>query len=136
MEKYKVFDNKENHWVKDDFYIAPNGDMFISKKMPFGTARLSKAQNERYAIYCSVDVFDMHGTRIYEGSVCKFADSDDYGVVAYAEQHASYYLFDEKNEQYYPLNAAACKQLEVIGHVRQTYGLPDQPYLIKRGGID
>ena len=135
MERYMVFDNNDNCWVKDGFYIAPNGDMFIARKMPFGTTMLSKAQDERYTIYCSLDIFDMNGTRIYEGSICRFANSNDYGVVAYTEQHASYYLFDEVNEQYYPLNSSACKQIEVIGHVRQTYGSPDRPHLIKRGVI-
>jgi len=136
MVKYKVFDNKRNCWVKDNVCIAPNGDVLDIRNMPFGMVKLSKAQDEKYTIYYSTDTFDMHGTRIYEGDVCKFVNSDDYLVVAYAEQHASYYLFDEIKEQYYPLNSASCKQIEIIGHVRQTYGEPDRPYLIKRGGAD
>ena len=136
MKRYKVFNNKEKHWVKDNVYIAPNGDIFDLRKMPFGMVKMSKAKDEKYTIYYSTDVFDMHGTRIYEGDICRLSESDTYGVVAYAEQHASYYLFDEKNERYYPLNTAACQQIEVVGHVRQTHGISDRSYLVKRGGVN
>ena len=38
---YRVFDKFEQKWIKENVYLAPNDDLFISKKALFGTEKLS-----------------------------------------------------------------------------------------------
>lgn len=120
---FKVFDKKEKCWIEEDIYLSPNNDLFISAKTLFGTEKLHLVSDKRYICQQDVGLSDVYDCLIYEGDICKIEHLDVVGVVAYASEHASYYLFDDKNLKYYPLNEEYCKQMEIIGNVLEDNDL-------------
>lgn len=117
---YRVYDNKEKCWVRDDFFISPNEDMYIFNKHTF-LKFLSKPRlvpEQRYIVQRGIEMNDRNGKPIFEGDICKITERNIIGVIAYIPQHASYYLLDEKNKKYYPLYEKLInEQVEIIGNV-------------------
>lgn len=114
---YRIFDKVENKWIEENIYIAPNDDIFISKKALFGAEKLSLVSSQRYIYQKDTGLFDCDNNPIYEGDICKFEQSEITGLVAYSPEHASYYLFDYDNSNYYVLHFESCKQVKIIGNI-------------------
>lgn len=120
---YRVFDKFEQKWIKENVYLAPNDDLFISKKALFGTEKLSLVSSERYIYQKDTGLSDCNNKLIYEGDICKFEQSEIVGLVAFSPEHASYYLFDYDNFKYYVLNLESCKQVKVVGNIFENRDL-------------
>ena len=120
---YRVYDNKEKKWLREGFFLSPNGDMYISKKTLFSN-KLVLASEQRYVLQHEVGMNDRNGKLIFEGDICKIAARNVIGVIAYIPEHASYYLLDDKNLRYYPLYEKLIgEQVEVIGNVCENNDL-------------
>ena len=116
---YRVYDNKEKHWVKKGIYISPNNDLSISKKAMFGTEKLSLVSGQRYTFHRDIGLHDRNNVLIFEGDICKITleHEEVIGVVAYCPEHAAYYVFDYQNYKYYTLGIDKQNKIEVIGNV-------------------
>lgn len=122
---YRVYDNKENVWLREGFFISPNGDMYISDKRIFGNLhRLLLVPEQRFIVQYGIGANDINGKLIFEGDICKIVERNVIGVIAYIPEHASYYLLDNKNFKYYPLHEKSIGEyIEVIGNVCENSDL-------------
>ncbi len=127
---YRVYDKKEKKWIREDVYISPNGDLYISKKSLFGTEKLSLGSDTRYTYHRWIELYDKNRKRIFEGDICTIEIESEYGIVVnigvitYIPEHASYYLLDHKNLKYYPLvEFNSEKHIEVVGNCFDNEGL-------------
>lgn len=113
----RVFDNKRKEWISEDIFLAPSGDIFIYKKGLFRD-KLKWVSKNRYIWQKDIGVIDKNGKHVFEGDIIKIAEIDVVGVVAYAEEHAAYYIFDAKNNAYYPFDVQGVNErIEIIGNV-------------------
>lgn len=120
---YRVYDNKENTWLREGFYLSPNGDMYIFEKSLF-SSKLVLVSEQRYTVQREIGMNDKNNKPIFEGDICKIAAHNTVGVIAYVPQHASYYLLDDKHMKYYPLYEKLIgEQVEVIGNVCENSDL-------------
>ena len=120
---FRIFDNKDKKWIREGIYLAPNNDLFISKKTLFGTEKLSLVSSKRYVYHQDIGLSDVNNHLIFEGDVCKIKHLNVIGVITYIPENAAYYLLDDKNLKYYPLNEERCKQIEIIGNVFENNDL-------------
>lgn len=114
---FRVYSNKTKSLVRYGIYLAPNGDLFASKKSLFGREKLSLISEQNYTIHRDIGLFSRNAKMIFEGDICKSDDPDVIGVVTYIPEHASYYLLNDKTLKYYPLTIERCIELEIIGNV-------------------
>ena len=123
---YRVYDNKKRCWVRDDFFISPNGDMYVFDKHIFQkfSHKLVLVPEQRFTVQHGIGMNDRNGKQIFEGDICKITARNVIGVITYIPQHASYYLLDDKNLKYYPLYEKLIgEQVEVIGNVCENNDL-------------
>ena len=123
---YRVYDNKEKCWVRDDFFISPNGDMYVHDKHSFlkFSHKLVLVPEQRFIVQHSIGMNDKNGKTIFEGDICKIIARNVIGVIAYVPQFVSYCLLDEQNMRYYPMyEKLICEQVEVIGNVCENNDL-------------
>lgn len=120
---YRVYDNKKKVWLREGFFISPNGDMYIPEKSLF-LNKLVLASEQRFVIQNEIKMNDKNGKLIFEGDICKIAERNVIGVITYIPEHASYYLLDNKNFKYYPLHEKSVGEYaEVIGNVCENSDL-------------
>ena len=119
MQRYIIYDKKNEEWVEElqNFYLSYNNDLFASTKLPFGVEKLSLVSTERYVYQVDIGLRDMNGHLIFEGDICRIDSIDVVGAITYVPEHASYYLLDHKNLNYYPLSEERCRQIEIIGDI-------------------
>lgn len=123
---YRVYDTKENKWVKDGIYLSPNNDLSTLKKSVFGTKKLTLVSNQRYVDQRDIGLNDKNGNLIFEGDICKIEQFNVVGVVAYTPHYAAYHLFDYEHSMYYILSTEKCKFIEIIGNIFDTPDLIPQ----------
>ena len=119
----RVFDNVEKKWIRENIYLSPNNDLFISKRLPFGIEKLSLVSDSRYIWHKDIGLNDKNNKLIFEGDICKAQDGVFTGVVAYVREQASYYLLDDEHMKYYPLGIEYMEMVEVIGNVCENKNL-------------
>lgn len=113
---FRCYDKKNKKWVKN-FYIMPNGEMFVFEKK-FFKKKLSPMSNERYVVHMCTGARDMLGNIIYEGDI--ITSVEDEGiicVIAYNTEHCCFYAFDDKHSAYYGLIDRNRETMRVIGNV-------------------
>ena len=120
---YRVYSKNEKKWLKEGVYLSPNNDLYISKKTLFGTEKLILVSDNKYIWHKDIGLYDKNDTLIFEGDICRIEHLDIVGVIAYASERASYYIFDDKNSKYYTVRVDYCKQIEVIGNICENQNL-------------
>lgn len=119
---YRVYDKKKRRFIREEFYISPDGDLYIYKANLFGYRKLSLTPESRYVAQNGVGVTDINGVNIFEGDIIKSV-SGIIGLVTYVKEKLSYVLLDYKEEKYYPLGEWICNQVKVIGNVFENLEL-------------
>lgn len=116
---FRVYDKKLEKWVSDDeFCISSYGDLFIVKHTMFGKDKIDLVSDDRYIVHNYINANDVYGNPIFEGDICMHTeDESTYGVVAYSDEHAAYYVFDENNSAYYMLIGENREEMRVVGNV-------------------
>jgi uncharacterized phage protein (TIGR01671 family) len=120
---YRVYDNYEKIWLKEDVYLSPNNDLYISKKTLFSAEKLFLVSDNKYIWHKDIGLYDKNKKLIFEGDICRIEYLDVIGIIAYVPEHASYYILDDKNLNYYTLGEDRCEQIEVIGNVCENQDL-------------
>lgn len=133
---YRVYERESKHLVRDNVFLAPNGDIYVSSQgfiaEKLDLNKLDLVSNEDYIWQKSIGVFDKFGKMIFEGDIVKaritkrvynnnieeIVESDEICVVSYIPQHASYYMFNRKNHSYYSFDIEnISERIEVVGNI-------------------
>ena len=121
---YRVFNTKEKKWIKDNVYIVPSEDYFLSfEKKWYGNNKVYHVFGSGYVLHRDIGLRDKNKQLIFEGDICSCKGGEFIGVVAYVEEHASYYLLNEKDSTFYPLGTEYRNMIEVIGNVLENQDL-------------
>ena len=116
---YRLYDNKEKAWVRDDFYVSFFGDVYLSKKTLFGNDKMSLVPENRYTLHKDIGYYDRIGRLIFEGDVCEIVVDDKIitCVVAYVPERAAYMLLDYEYNSYYQFYNEIKEYIKVVGNV-------------------
>ena len=118
---FRVWDNKEQKWVRGVQYIAKNGDLLMSEHKLFGTEKTSLMPETRYTWHQDIGYEDKNGKMIYEGDVCKIETASGIAicVVSYIPSYAAYMLVNKANEEVilYGFYEEVRDSIEVISNV-------------------
>lgn len=128
---YRVYDKKDECWVRENIYLSFNKDLLVAKKSLFNTLKLSLASDRRFILQESIELKDKKKRLIFEGDIVKVETTNEdnktttvvTGVVAYYPNHAAFYLFDYQNSKYYPITSDITKYMEIIGNVIENKDL-------------
>lgn len=131
---YRVYDNEQKKWVKDDIYLNPDGEMFKIRKSIFGTVKIPLAlSQDRYIYQKYIGLTDRNGKEVFEGDyiravVGKVDENDnnsedkvEIGLVAYAHELSAYVILCVNSDTFYTLGSSVCEFIEVIGNVFDDY---------------
>lgn len=123
--EYRVYDNEQKEWVKDNIYLNSDGDLFLIKRSAFGWTKLPLALSpERYVCHKAIDLWDKNGQQIFEGDYLKAQVSEDrvvIGLVAFAIELSSYIILCVDSDEFYTLGSEVCEYIEKIGNVFDGY---------------
>lgn len=128
---YRVYDKKDECWVRENIYLSFNKDLLVAKKSLFNTLKLSLVSDSRFILQESIELKDKKKRLIFEGDIVKveIVNEEDKvttvvtGVVAYYPDYAAFYLFDYQNSKYYPITSDITKYMEIIGNVIENKDL-------------
>ena len=121
---FRVYDTKKRKWLKENIYLTPNYDLYMSKKNLFGIERLKLLQDSHYVYHRAIDLFDKNEQLIYEGDYLKCKVSEDkivYGLVTYAIELSAYVILCVDSDEFYTLGSEVCEFIEVVGNVFDGY---------------
>lgn len=131
---FRVYDNEQKKWVKDDVYLNPDGELFLIKRGLFGTVKVPlELSQDRYIYHRDIGLSDKNGTEVFEGDYIKAVvgkvdenneDSEDkieIGLVVYAAELSAYIILCVDSDTFYTLGSSTCEYIEVIGNVFDGY---------------
>lgn len=125
MLSYRVYDTKKKCWVKDNVYLAPDGELFMIKRMLFGLIkRLPILSPDRYIYHRNINLQDKNSLEIYEGDYIKAQVKEEesvIGFVVYAHELSSYVILCVDSNEFFTLGSEVCELIEVIGNVFDGY---------------
>ena len=127
---YRVFDKKKKKWVKDDFFLTPDGDLLQSEKSLFGN-KMTFVSKGRYIYQASIGLLDKNNRLIYVGDIIKAKvdeDKEAIGVVTYASELSGYVIVCDDTDEYFRLGESVSKLIEVVGNVFE------EPKEVKKDG--
>lgn len=126
---YRVYDNKEKRWVKEDVFISQIGDVFVAKKSrmsKFGYEKMSLVSERRYTVQYGIGIDDKNGKTMYAGDIVRLDIEDDIlCMVAYAAEMGAYLLFDTADMKYYPIIEEIMDSIEVVGNILDNPDMMD-----------
>lgn len=120
---FRVYDNEQKKWVKDDVYLSPNGDLFLIKKSLFGMTK-TLLDYERYVYHRDIGLNDKNETLIHEGDYIRARvaeDKEEIGLVAYAHELSAYVILCVDSDTFYTLGSNVSEEISVIGNVFDGY---------------
>lgn len=122
---FRVYDTKENRWIWDNVYLAPNGELFMIKQSVFGLVKIPLALNpDRYVYHKAIDLWDKNGLQVYEGDyvVATVAEGRDVvGLVAFAPELSAYVILCNDSDEFFTLGSEVTDYIYVAGNVFDGY---------------
>lgn len=122
---YRVYDNEKKRWIKNNVYLAPDGDLFLIKRFLFGIIKvLHRLDSDRYTHHKDIDLYDKNNVLVYEGDYIKAhvdENKDVVGVVAYAHELSAYVILCVDTDEFYTLGSSVSEEIAVIGNVFDSY---------------
>lgn len=123
--EYRVYDNEDKRWVKDDIYLSPDGELFLIKRSAFGWTKLPLAlSQERYVYHKAIDLWDKENVQVFEGDYIQAKVSEDksvIGMVAFARELSAYVILCVDSNEFYTLGSEVTEFIQVIGNVFDGY---------------
>lgn len=121
---FRVYDNKEQKWVKDDIYLNPNDELFMVKKSLLGSQTLNLLSQYQYIFHKDIGICDKNNNLVYEGDYIKAQVEENravIGLVAYATELSSYIILCVDSDEFYTLGSEVSSEIEIIGNVFDGY---------------
>ena len=122
---FRVYDNLEKKWIKDNIYLSPNDELFKIKQSLFGIVKVPLALDlERYVYHQSINLQDKNGEEIFEGDYIQARvdeNKEEVGLVAYAHELSSYVMLCVNNDTFYTLGQNVSSEILKIGNVFDGY---------------
>lgn len=122
---YRVYDNEQQKWVKDDIYLNPDGELFKIKKSVFGTVKVLLAlSQDRYIYHKAIDLWDKNQKQVHEGDYIKAQVDEDrsvIGLVAFAVELSAWVILCTDSDEFFTLGSETTDFIEVIGNVFDGY---------------
>ena len=123
--QYRVYDNKEKKWIKDNVYLSPDGELYKIKQGVLGLTKLPLAlDGERYIYHYAIDLYDKHNKQVCEGDYILAQVTEDksvVGLVAFAHELSSYVILCVDSDEFYTLGSETTEFIEIIGNVFDGY---------------
>ena len=126
---YRVYNIEKKKWIKDNIFLAPNGDLYVLKKSLFGRQKIVPISDEDYVIHKDIELYDKNGDVIYESDYVKASVAEDrtvIGLVTYAYELAAYIILCMGSGEYFTLGQDVCEFIKVIGNVFDGYDEEEQ----------
>ena len=124
-ELFRVYDNEEKCWVKDNVYLSPDGELFLIKRSVFGWTKLPLAlSQERYVYHRTIDLWDKNNVQIHEGDYIQAQVDEDksvIGLVAFATELSAYVILCVDSDEFYTLGSEVMDLIQVIGNAFDGY---------------
>lgn len=109
---FKVYDSKAKKFIKDDFRIGWNDDLFLPVRNFLKWSKNILVPSERFVVFRDIGIYDINGALIYEGDMCR-VDDKNVGIVTYIPERASYVVLDYENDMYFMFREG--RKVEIIG---------------------
>lgn len=122
---YRVYDNEQKKWLKDNIYLSPNGELYKIKQGVLGSTKVPLVlDSERYICHHAIDLYDKHQKQVFEGDyilaqVAK--DKSVVGLVVFAHELSSYVILCVDSDEFYTLGSSVSTEIQVIGNVFDGY---------------
>lgn len=116
---FRVYDKRKKHFIKDNIYLNPDGELIESKKSLFGNKMTFVDQN-RYVYQRSIGLPDMNGKEIYIGDYLEARVADDRvirGIVTFAEELSAYIILCFDSDEFFTLGTDIVQYIKIIGNV-------------------
>ena len=121
---YRVYDNEQKEWVKDNVYLSPNDELFRITKSALGMVKILALDADRYIYHKDINLYDKDEVLVYEGDYIKAhvdENKDVIGVVAYAHELSAYIILCVDSDEFYTLGSNVSAEISVIGNVFDGY---------------
>lgn len=131
---FRVYDNEQKKWVKNNIYLSPDDELFLIKQSLFGMVKVPLAlDSERYICHKDIGLLDRNNKEVFEGDYIKAVvgkvdendenseDKIEIGLVAYAAELSAYIILCVDSDTFYTLGSEVTEYIEVIGNVFDGY---------------
>ena len=122
---YRVFDNEQKCWVKDNIYLNPNGEIFKIKQSLFGMIKVPLAlDSERYIYHRDIGLQDKDGNEVFEGDYIQAKVDENrsvVGLVVFAQELSAYVILCVDSDEFYTLGSEVTEFIQVVGNVFEGY---------------
>ena len=122
---FRVYDNEQKKWIKDNIYLSPDDGLFLIKQSLFGMVKVPLAlDSDRYIYHRDIGLYDKDGITVYEGDYiyARVAeDKEEIGLVAYAAELSAYIILCVDSDTFYTLGSNVSEEISVIGNVFDGY---------------
>lgn len=122
---YRVYDNEDKCWIKDNVYLNPDGDLFLIKQSLFGAVKTPLLLDvDRYTYHKDIGLQDRNGEEIYEGDYLLARVDEDksvIGLVSFVNDLSAYVILCTDSDEFYTLGSEVCEFIEIVGNVFDGY---------------